>query len=54
VTALFGGSALLYKSLITDIRAEDFDIEYRSDNAFRFMGNGFLAEEFDDDADLSW
>jgi hypothetical protein len=54
VTALFGGSALVYKRLISDIRAEDFDIEYRSKNNFRFMGNGFLPEEFDDDADLSW
>ena len=54
VTALFGGSALVYKRLISEIRAEDFDIEYRSPNPFRFMGNGFLAEEYDDDADLSW
>lgn len=54
VTALFGGSALLYKRLISDIRAEDFNIEYRSSNPFRFMGNGFTAREFDDEADLSW
>lgn len=54
VTALFGGSALVYKRLIENIRAEDFDIEYRSRNNFRFMGNGFLEEEFDDDADLGW
>ena len=54
VTALFGGSALLYKRLISEIRAEDFDIEYRSSNPLRFLGNGFTAQEFDDDADLSW
>ena len=54
VTALFGGSALLYKRLISDLRAEDFDIEYRSSNPFRFLGNGFVQDEFDDDADLSW
>ncbi|KAK3055301.1 hypothetical protein LTR09_003854 [Extremus antarcticus] len=54
VTALFGGSALLYKRLIEEIRAEDFDIEYRSSTPFRFLGNGFLAEEYDDEADLSW
>lgn len=54
VTALFGGSAVLYKRLIEKIRAEDFDIEYRSPNPFRFLGNGFTQEEFDDESDLSW
>ncbi|KAK3113607.1 hypothetical protein LTR53_008935 [Teratosphaeriaceae sp. CCFEE 6253] len=54
VTALFGGSAILYKRMIESIRAEDFDITYRSDNHFSFMGNGFTAEEFDDEADLGW
>lgn len=54
VTALFGGSALVYQKLIADIRAEDFEIEYRSSNPFRFIGNGFLEDEFKDDADLSW
>ena len=54
VTALFGGSALLYKELIKDIRAEDFDISYRSPNRFRFMGNGFMGYEYDDEADLGW
>lgn len=54
VTALFGGSALLFKRLIENIRAEDFDVEYRSRNNFKFMGNGFLEEEFDDAADLGW
>ena len=54
VTALFGGSAVLYKHLISDIRAEDFDIRYRSNNEFGFMGNGFTKEEFDDHSDLSF
>ena len=54
VTALFGGSALLYKRLIDNIRAEDFEIEYRSANPWRFMGNGFTEEEYDDEADLAW
>ena len=44
----------MYKKLISEIRAEDFEIEYRSPNPFRFVGNGFLADEFQDDADLSW
>lgn len=54
VTALFGGSAVLYRRLIEKIRAEDFDIEYRSANPFKFLGNGFTAAEFDDVSDLSW
>ncbi|KAK0777419.1 hypothetical protein LTR75_015961 [Friedmanniomyces endolithicus] len=54
VTALFGGSALLYKRMIENIRAEDFDITYRSENHFSFMGNGFTADEFDDSKDLGW
>lgn len=54
VTALFGGSALVYQRLISEIRAEDFEIEYRSPNPFRFIGNGFMAEEFDDKSDLSF
>jgi len=54
VTALFGGSSILYKALISDIRAEDFDIEYRGPNPFRFLGNGFTQYEMDDDNDLSW
>ncbi|KAB8219456.1 hypothetical protein BDV33DRAFT_204369 [Aspergillus novoparasiticus] len=54
VTALFGGSALLFNRLISDLRPEDFDIEYRSANNFRFLGNGFLEYEMDPEQDLSW
>ena len=56
VTATFGGSALLYKRLISDIRAEDFDIRYRSPNRFGFIGNGFTEYELKegDAIDLAW
>ncbi len=54
VTALFGGSALLFNRLISELRPEDFEIEYRSANAFRFLGNGFLEYEMDPEEDLSW
>ena len=54
VTALFGGSAVLFHRLISDIRAEDFDIVYNSPNPFRFMGNGFTEWEMQEDSDLSW
>jgi hypothetical protein len=54
VTALFGGSAVLFQRLISQIRAEDYDIVYNSANPFRFMGNGFTEWEMQDDSDLSW
>jgi hypothetical protein len=54
VTALFGGSAQLFNRMIRDIRAEDWEITYRTPNNFRFMGNGFLKFERDPEADLSW
>nr|BAK01240.1 predicted protein [Hordeum vulgare subsp. vulgare] len=54
VTALFGGSAVLFHRLISDIRAEDYEIAYNSANPFRFMGNGFTEWEMQEDSDLSW
>ena len=40
MTATWPGSALLYRQMIQELRPEDFDIEYRTRNRFRFMGNG--------------
>lgn len=54
VTALFGGSAVLFHRMIHEIRAEDFEIRYRSGNMFRFMGNGFTEWEMKPDSDLAW
>lgn len=54
VTATFPGSALLFRRMITDIRGEDFEVEYNSPNRFRFMGNGFTEYELDDANDLAW
>ena len=54
VTAAFAGSALLFRQLICDLRPEDFDIEYRSDNRWGFMGNGFTEYELDPTNDLGW
>ncbi|KAL6246287.1 hypothetical protein RBB50_006523 [Rhinocladiella similis] len=54
VTALFGGSAVLFHRLISEIRAEDYEIAYNSPNPFRFMGNGFTEWEMQEDSDLSW
>ena len=54
VTALFGGSAVLFHRLIDTIRAEDFEIAYRSSNPWKFMGNGFTEYEMTEGNDLSW
>lgn len=54
VTALFGGSAVLFHRMIHEIRAEDFEISYRSGNKFRFMGNGFTEWEMKPESDLAW
>lgn len=54
VTALFGGTNILYKRLIEQIRGEDWDIKYRSPNPFRFMGNGFTSYEVNDDNDMAF
>ncbi|ELQ38951.1 4-coumarate-CoA ligase 2 [Pyricularia oryzae Y34] len=53
VTVLFGGGIQLFCRLISEIRAEDFDIVYRSPNPWRFMGDGFLDWEFKEDSDLA-
>ncbi|KAK4941743.1 hypothetical protein LTR10_018347 [Elasticomyces elasticus] len=54
VTAAFAGSALLFRKLISEVRAEDFDIEYWSKNRWEFLGNGFTEYELNPDNDLSW
>ena len=54
VTAGFGGSALLFRKLLQELRPEDFDIEYRTKNRWDFLGNGFTDYESDVKNDLSW
>ena len=54
VTATWPGSALLYREMIQQLRPEDWDIEYRSKNRFRFMGNGFTQLETIEGADLAF
>lgn len=54
VTATFAGSAHLFHRMISEIRGEDFDIEYNSRNKFSFMGNGFTHLDMDGNADLAF
>lgn len=53
VTAGFGGSAMLFRRLIQEIRPEDFEIEYRNSNRWSFLGNGFTEYELDPANDLA-
>ena len=55
VTALFAGSGMLYKRIISgELRTEDFEIDHRSPNRFKFMGNGFTEFELNPENDLAW
>lgn len=54
VTAAFAGSAILFQKLISVIRAEDFDVEYWSENQWSFLGNGFTEYELNPENDLAW
>ncbi|KAK1561571.1 uncharacterized protein LY79DRAFT_531164 [Colletotrichum navitas] len=54
VTVLFGGGIHLFCQLMREIRSEDFEIVYRSNNPWHFLGNGFLEWEFRQDTDQSW
>lgn len=37
-----------------NVRWEDYNITYRSDNRFQFMGNGYSQTEIDPDGDPVW
>ena len=54
VTANWPGSGLLFYEMIKEIRGEDFEMRYRSPNRFRFMGDGYMAYEWSDAADLAF
>lgn len=54
VTALFGGSAHLFRRILSDTRAGDYEIVYRTANPFRFMGNGFTEYEMREGSDLAF
>ena len=45
--AIYPGSRLSFFELLKRPRYEDFDIQYRTQNQFAFLGNGFEIREFD-------
>ena len=54
VSALFAGSAFLFRTLVGEIRGEDFEIEYRDEGRWGFLGNGFTQYELEPGNDLAW
>ncbi|EXJ67978.1 uncharacterized protein A1O5_08592 [Cladophialophora psammophila CBS 110553] len=53
VTAMWAGSPMHFKDMMSTQRGEDFDIKYCSPNRFRFMGNGTTQRD-KKDMDLSY
>lgn len=45
VTAMYAGSLNHYRQMLESFRTEDFIIDYRGPNRFRFMGNGLTIPE---------
>lgn len=54
ITAIYPGSMMHFKSMLQQIRPEDFDLKYRSANMFRFYGNGLTDLDMHDNPDLSF
>jgi hypothetical protein len=54
VTAIYPGSRLHYFEMLKNVRYEDYEITYRSENRFQFMGNGYTHVELDPDEDAVW
>jgi hypothetical protein len=54
VTAIYPGSRLHFFEMLKNVRWEDYDITYKTDNAFQFMGNGYTETEIDPDGDPVW
>ncbi len=45
--SMYPGSRVHFFELLRHPRYEDYEIEYRSQNQWEFLGNGFAAREFD-------
>ncbi len=54
VTAIYPGSRLHFFEIMKNVRWEDYNITYGTNNRYQFMGNGFSQVELDPDADPVW
>lgn len=53
VTALWPGSTLHYLEAMSDVRADDWNLDYNT-NRFSWLGNGFSQTEVDRTADWAY
>jgi cation diffusion facilitator CzcD-associated flavoprotein CzcO len=54
ITAIYPGSMMHYRSMLEELRPEDFEITYRSANRFRFYGNGLTAMDMSEEPRLAF
>ena len=54
VTAIYPGSRLHFFELLKTPRYEDYEITYKTENRFQFMGNGYTETEIDVNGDPVW
>jgi hypothetical protein len=54
VTAIYPGSRLHFFEIMKNVRWEDYEITYVTNNRYEFMGNGYSQTELDPDGDPVW
>ncbi|KAL4783776.1 FAD/NAD(P)-binding domain-containing protein [Aspergillus varians] len=54
VTAVYPGSRLHFFEMLKNVRWEDFDLTYKTENRYQFMGNGFTQLECSTEGDPVW
>lgn len=51
VTAIYPGSRLHFFEIMKNVRWEDYNMTYVTNNRYEFMGNGYTETEIDPDGD---
>ena len=52
--AIWAGSRLHYFEALKEVRYEDYNITYRSNNRYQYLGNGYTAEELNPNGNPVW
>ncbi|KAH7336483.1 cyclohexanone monooxygenase [Rhexocercosporidium sp. MPI-PUGE-AT-0058] len=52
--AVWAGSRLQYFEALKEVRYEDFNITYLTNNRFQYFGNGYTHNEIDPDGNSTW
>ncbi|EXJ73778.1 uncharacterized protein A1O5_03540 [Cladophialophora psammophila CBS 110553] len=53
ITAIYPGSMNHFREMLSELRGEDFDFVYNTNNPFNFIGNGLTKVDFDENGDLT-